>query len=160
MQPLDLEEVVDEVVHMITPDARRRDTVVDLISGVPLPGIRGDRVHLQQVLLNLLINRMEAMSKVEPANRRLTVRTSLAPGGMVELSVTDRGHGIPKDHLQHIFDSFYSTKPDGMGLGLAISRSVVEAHGGRIIADSNADAGATFRVLLPVSDEPNGRSKN
>jgi signal transduction histidine kinase len=155
MQPLQLEEVVEDALRMILPDARRRGIFIDRRPSPPLPVIRGDRVHLQQVLLNLMLNGMDAMAEIELPDRRLTVRTVMLERS-VELAVTDCGHGIPEDKLAVIFDSFVTTKENGMGLGLAMARSVAEAHAGRITAENNVDGGATFRLFLPVAAEKAG----
>ena len=115
-----------------------------------LPAIAGDRVCLQQVVLNLLVNAMDAMDQVETGTRQLLVRTSRV-GDAVEVSVTDSGRGIPPDRLPKLFDAFFTTKERGLGLGLSIARSLVEAHGGRIWAEDHGGRGATFHVALPVT---------
>jgi two-component system sensor kinase FixL len=113
--------------------------------------IFGNRVHLQQVLMNLILNGLEAMGDMRAAERRLYVRTATNGGRRVEISVTDSGRGIPPEKLPRLFDSFFTTKENGMGLGLAIARSIIDAHHGRISAENNPDGGATFRFDLPVS---------
>jgi len=115
------------------------------------PEVLGDRVHLQQVLLNLIINAMDAMADTPVPLRCVVVRTVAQPDGSVEVAVVDRGQGVAPERLPRLFDSFYTTKERGMGLGLSISKSIVEAHGGRIWAEGNAGGGATFRFTLPVS---------
>jgi signal transduction histidine kinase len=112
--------------------------------------VRGDAVHLQQVLLNLVFNAMDAMADIPPRARHVTLGT-WRNGTEIEVFVSDRGHGIDHDKLERIFESFYSTKGDGMGLGLAIARSIVHAHGGKIWAQNHADGGATVRVTLPLA---------
>jgi len=148
-QPLDLNEVTSGVVQLLGADATRRGVAVETELAAALPAVRGDRVHLQQVLLNLLLNGMDAMAEMPEPQRRLAVRTASGDGG-VEVSVTDAGPGIPPERLPRLFDSFFTTKKDGMGMGLTIARSIVEAHGGRIWVDGNPAGGATFRFTVPT----------
>jgi signal transduction histidine kinase len=118
---------------------------LDLAAG--LPPVRADRVELQQVLLNLVMNGLDAMRDLEP--QQLRVATRLDDAGQLEISISDRGTGIPEDRLPRIFDAFYTTKHHGLGMGLSIARSLVEAHGGRLWARNNAEGGATFTLTLP-----------
>jgi len=111
--------------------------------------VTGDRVHLQQVLLNLILNGLDATAGVASDRRRLLVRTAAA-GASVEVSVTDNGRGIEKGTLDRIFEPFFSTKRDGMGLGLSIARTIVDAHDGRIAASNNDTGGATIRFVIPA----------
>ena len=149
--PLDLNEVADEVVRLVTNDARRRKVAVDTAFEPELRPIRGDRIHLQQVFLNLLLNAMDAMDEAPHSERRITVRTARQGDQAVLVSVIDTGHGIPADKLPSVFDSFFTTKEHGMGLGLAIARSIIEVHGGRIRACNNSTGGATFTFTLPAT---------
>jgi two-component system sensor kinase FixL len=110
-------------------------------------------VQLQQVLLNLVVNAMDAMADTHVTLRRVTVRTALRPDGDVEVVVSDRGHGIAPERLQNLFASFFTTKERGMGLGLSISKTIVETHGGRIWAETNHGGGATFRFTVPAVAE-------
>jgi PAS domain S-box-containing protein len=146
--PLDLNELAVEVAQLALPDARRRGVAVETDLALGLPAVLGDRVYLQQVLLNLFLNGMDAMADTPPAERRLIVRTQRTREA-ISVSVSDTGHGIGQDRLSHIFKSFYTTKEHGMGLGLAIARTIIEAHGGRICAENN-EGGATFRFTVPV----------
>jgi len=114
-----------------------------------LPAIDGGRVQLQQVLLNLVLNAADALSRVDVARRSLEIRTA-ATKTNVCMHLVDNGHGIPESDLQRVFDPFYSTKPGGMGIGLAICQSIVAAHHGSITASNNAGGGTTFCVSLPV----------
>ena len=148
--PLDLNEVAGNVLRLIRSDLSSRSVTVitDLAAGLPL--VEGDRVQLQQVMLNLVMNGCEAMDDV-PTARVLTVRTSGTLEGGVEVSVADRGSGIPQENLEGIFEPFVSTKAEGMGLGLAVCRTIVAAHNGRLWATNNADRGATIRFTLPAN---------
>jgi signal transduction histidine kinase len=108
--------------------------------------------------LNLILNGMDAMTGQPGDRRQICVRTRLGTDGMVELAVIDAGHGIPPDRLPRLFEPFYTTKPSGMGMGLSIARTIIEAHHGRIWAENNASGGATFRISLPVSSQgPNNQ---
>jgi C4-dicarboxylate-specific signal transduction histidine kinase len=147
---VDVNELVRETVRLVSSDAAARQVQVgtDLLTG--LPPVRADRVHLQQVLLNLVLNGMEAVSAVPPQNRRLLVRTA-ADGGELQVAVIDTGRGIPVDLLSDIFEPFQTTKPDGMGIGLSIARSIIDAHGGRITAENGPVGGAIVRFALPLA---------
>jgi signal transduction histidine kinase len=142
--PVDLNEIVEETLAIVRPDAKAREIQVELALTPRLRSIPGDRVHLQQVLLNLLLNAMDAVAGLPPERRRVRVSTSESDGE-VRLAVSDSGPGIPPDRLSEIFEPFYTTKSSGsgMGMGLAIARSIVDAHGGRMAAHNNAGAGAT-----------------
>jgi PAS domain S-box-containing protein len=146
---LDIAELVDEVVPLVHPDAVSRKVRLDIEVPRNLPPVRGDRVHLQQVLLNLILNGMDAMGEVPAEARRLTVRARQADAGTIEVAVTDAGHGVSAEKFARLFEPFFTTKPNGMGLGLPISSTIIEAHGGRIWAE-NSPAGATFFFTVPV----------
>jgi two-component system, LuxR family, sensor kinase FixL len=153
---LDVGALVNEVAALMRVDAAAREVKLDV--GVPadVPPVRGDRVHLQQVLLNLIFNGMDALKGATPENRRVgvTARVNAASGGrMVEIGVDDTGPGIPTDTLAHIFEPFFTTKSSGMGMGLAISRTIVEAHAGQIWAENRVGGGAAFRFTVPVAEE-------
>jgi PAS domain S-box-containing protein len=152
IQPVDLNEVSSDVVLLVRTESRRRGITVESVPAADLPLVRGDKVHLQQVLLNLVFNGMEVMADMR-GEKRVTVRTSLKENSSVEIAVRDTGPGVLPDHLPRLFDPFFSTKRDGIGLGLSIARSLVEAHGGRIWAENNPDGGATFRFTLPTGRE-------
>jgi two-component system sensor kinase FixL len=107
-------------------------------------------VQLQQVILNLLLNAMDAVKGNSPAKRLVALQARSA-GPAVEVTVRDNGHGIPADHLSRVFEPFFTSKPKGLGMGLAISRSIIEAHGGRLWAENNPAGGATFTFTLPVN---------
>jgi signal transduction histidine kinase len=129
-------------------DLLNRQVVVSSELAQALPAVSGDRNQLQQVLLNLVINGCDAMDG-HRADNRLVIRTQMTPFGNVEVSVADRGAGIPSADLERIFEPFVTTKSHGLGLGLSICRSIVEAHGGRLWATSNADRGATLHCEFP-----------
>jgi two-component system sensor kinase FixL len=151
LQPVNMNEVVREVVDLAHSEfVSRRITVTrTLRSEIPL--VLGDRIQLQQVVLNLVLNACDAMSDTPAAKRHLGLATAME-GGFVQLVVSDRGSGIPKDQLDRVFEPFVTFRVQGLGLGLAISRSIVSAHRGSIWAENNADGGATFRCLLPVAE--------
>lgn len=158
---LDLNETIAEVLRLLDAEAHRRE--VELATGFDpaLPKILADRVHLQQVVLNLVVNAMDAMSDTQVSRRRVMVRTGVRADGDVEVAVSDNGPGIAAASLPKLFDSFFTTKPRGMGLGLSIARSIVDAHGGRIWVESEPGTGATFRFTLPgkASDSDTSLSK-
>jgi PAS domain S-box-containing protein len=151
LQPLDVNEVTREVLDLTHSDLllRRVPITTSLSPGV-LP-VLGDKVQLQQVILNLVLNACDAMSALEPTERELTL-TTVVDDGCVQIAVADRGVGIPNGELESVFDPFVTHRQHGLGLGLAISRSIVLAHHGRIRAENNADRGATFRCFLPLAD--------
>src|SRR5262249_15966676 len=148
--PLDLRELLEEVVALARPDALARHVHLILHVPIRLPQVRGEKVHLQQVLLNLILNGMDSMSDSPDSARLLVIRASNGANGSIEVGVTDRGAGIGPDEANKIFEPFFTTKPNGMGMGLAISRTIIEAHGGKIRAENNSDGGATFTFTLPI----------
>jgi PAS domain S-box-containing protein len=152
IRPVDLNEVASDVVLIVRGEARRRGITVASVAADDLPLVRGDKVHLQQVVLNLVFNGMEALADA-PGEKRVTVRTALLENGFAEIAVTDTGPGVLPERLPRLFDPFFSTKKEGMGLGLSIARSVVEAHGGQIWAENNPHRGATFRFTVPAGRE-------
>jgi PAS domain S-box-containing protein len=149
---LDLNALAEEVASLVRPDAETRKVTLALDLAPTVLPVRGDRVQLQQVLLNILLNAMDALSGSGREERRVSVRTQLVDG-QAEVAVSDAGHGIPAEDLKHLFDPFFTTKPNGMGMGLAISQTIIGVHGGRIVAENNADRGATFRITLPMNSE-------
>jgi two-component system sensor kinase FixL len=134
-------------------DASLRNVAVNLDLAPHLAAVAGDRVQLQQVLLNLFVNAFDAMS--EANGGRLTVRTRALSGGWVQLDVADTGFGIAIDRVNAIFEPFVTTKPTGMGMGLSVSRTIVQAHGGRIWAENDPEGGAIIHVALPADAEGN-----
>jgi len=146
---LDVNTEVAEALHHVAHDAGRRHVRVIPEFAVDLPAVVGDAVHLQQVMINLVVNAMDAMEATPETEREVRVETAVRGRG-VEIAVADHGSGITADHAAQLFDSFFTTKPDGMGLGLSIVRTIVEAHGGRVWADAGLLRGAVFRVWLPA----------
>ena len=146
---LDLEQLVRDVVRLVRGDAVLHNVHISLELESDLPPVRGDRIQLQQVLLNIVLNAVDAMKLLAPDSRHLTVRTKRDEGS-VRVAVSDCGPGIDADEIQRIFEPFYTTKRDGLGMGLPICRSIVESHGGRLWAENNPDGGATFYFTVPV----------
>jgi C4-dicarboxylate-specific signal transduction histidine kinase len=147
---LDVNEVVDDVVGLSGPMLRQHQIKLDVDRWPGLPPVTGDRIQLQQVLLNLVINATDAMRTVHDRPRVLEIRTEQREGA-IRIRVRDSGPGLTEGSVGRIFTPFFSTKPDGMGVGLSISRSIVEAHGGRLDLSNNSSAGATFELELPVA---------
>jgi len=150
-QAVHINTVVREVLDLLDSEARRSDISIetDLASG--LPTVEGDAIQLEQVLLNLVRNGIDAMQPVTDRNRILSLRTLINGDGELELVVRDTGVGLSAEEAPRIFDAFVTTKSSGLGLGLSISRTIVESHGGRIWAESGGEHGAVFHVSLPVS---------
>jgi signal transduction histidine kinase len=123
-----------------------------------LPIVHGDQVHVQQVVMNLVLNALEAMAESATHRRRIEIATGRSDDGQVQVTVADTGPGIRPEHLALLFDSFFTTKQNGMGLGLSIARSIVEAHGGRIWAENGAVGGASFHFSIPAKAA--GRARN
>jgi signal transduction histidine kinase len=149
--PLNLDEVVDEIVPLV-----RRELLDNRITLRPelaraLPPVLGDRVQLKQVIMNLLINGIQAMAPVDDRPRELLIRSKHHGADRVLLEVQDSGIGIDENSMHRLFSAFFTTKPDGMGMGLSICRSIIESHGGRIWASRNSGPGATFHFTLPVA---------
>ncbi|KFE64411.1 sensor histidine kinase [Hyalangium minutum] len=144
-----LNDLVREVARLLANDMQLRGATLHLELAPSLPAIQGDGIQLQQVVLNLLINAMDAMADVPAGQRQIQVRTASSGPGQVALSVQDSGGGIEPSRLALIFEPFYSTKEHGLGMGLSISRSIVEAHGGHLHAESPPGQGALLRCVLP-----------
>jgi PAS domain S-box-containing protein len=147
-QSLDVNDVARSTLQLIEADARRRGVTLRAELASALPMVAADRVSLQQVLLNLMVNGMDAMDQLPVEERRLTLQTHRRQDA-VEIAVSDVGWGIPADGQSRVFDAFFTTKEDGLGLGLAVARSIVEAHRGQIWAEDRV-GGATFRVTVPL----------
>ena len=151
--PLDVGALVDDVAALVRIDAATRQVKLDVDMPANLPHARGDRVQIQQVLLNLILNGMDALDGTSLEDRRVNVTARLDGARLIEIAVGDAGHGIPADKLARIFDPFFTTKPNGMGIGLAVSRTIVEAHSGRLWAENRNGGGAAFRFTLPIAED-------
>src|SRR3989454_6330427 len=152
--PLQLVDVVADIVALAAAESVARRVAIRTDIPTDLPVVLGDRVQLQQVLLNLVVNGMDAMSTVDEPERKLEIRgrpDTQDGSPAARISVQDRGIGLHAGQADRLFEAFYTTKPHGMGMGLAISRSIIEAHGGRLWAESNRGAGATFSFRLPAA---------
>jgi PAS domain S-box-containing protein len=145
-EPVEVNELIREVALLLHNDIRRNSVAVHLELAENLPEVAGDRVQLEQVLMNLMLNAIEAM---RDAGGDLTITSQQTDDGHLVVSVSDTGFGVPANKIDQIFDTFFTTKPQGTGMGLAISRSIVESHGGRLWATSDSGRGATFRFTLP-----------
>jgi PAS domain S-box-containing protein len=149
---VDVNEVIREMIVLLRSEATRYSISVRTELTSDLPPVMGDRVQLQQVLMNLLLNGMDAMKNVD-ATRELIINSRRVEDGQVAVSVSDTGVGLPPQHADQIFNAFFTTKPDGTGMGLRISRSIVESHGGRLWAADNSPRGASFHLTLPTKAE-------
>jgi signal transduction histidine kinase len=150
LESLDVNEVAHEVIALCSTDFQRNRILSQLELADNLPLVAGDRIQLQQVILNLLRNACDAMADVHDRQRQLLIKTEREDGGSVRLSVRDAGVGLSPQSLESLFDPFYTTKSGGMGIGLFVSRSIVERHEGRLWAERNAGGpGATFAFSIP-----------
>jgi signal transduction histidine kinase len=150
LEPLDINEITQEVVALSWSELQRNRMVVRSEFATSLPPVTGDRIQLQQVILNLLRNASDAMMGVHDRPRQLVVETEEDHENRVRLSVRDVGVGIDDQGKEKLFDAFYTTKTDGMGIGLSVSRSIIERHNGRIWAEPNDGPGATFSFAIPA----------
>jgi PAS domain S-box-containing protein len=146
---VNLNEIIREVLRLLHSDLLGRGTAIETQLAPSLPSVDANAVQLQQVLLNLLMNSLEAMQATPAAKRRVVISTTCEADSSVTVGVRDYGCGLPKEDLDKVFTHFYSTKPNGMGMGLTIVRSIVEAHGGKLNAE-NSDEGARFFFRLPI----------
>src|SRR6267378_8151466 len=148
---LNLNSVITDTVRLVSSDVLNRESVVTTELDPRLPQVHADLVQMQQVLLNLIINALDAVAGLPPSERRIVISTRCDKTNVIEVSVRDFGEGLPKDRPEKVFDHFYSTKQQGMGMGLPIVRSIVEAHGGTITAENAPDRGACIVVRLPAA---------
>jgi C4-dicarboxylate-specific signal transduction histidine kinase len=149
---LNMNDVITEVVGLTRGEAERSQVSVNAKLSCGLPYVCGDRVQLQQVILNMMVNAIEAMSG-EQEQRELCVSSEVNGGGSILISVRDSGPGVDPKTVDHVFDPFYTTKPNGIGMGLAICRSIIEAHDGRLWVVPNTPRGAVFQFSLPSAEE-------
>ena len=149
-ESVDFNAVTREVIALSLSELHRRRVTLRTELAEELPAVTGDRVQLQQVILNLLLNAAEAMSGIEDRRRQLLIRTEPEAADRVRLSVQDAGVGFEPHDAERLFQAFYTTKSGGMGIGLSVSRSIIESHGGRLWAEPNAGPGATFAFSLPA----------
>ena len=148
--PLDINDLIQGVVRLVARDAQAHGASVRLNLAPALPAVVGDRVQLQQVVINLVINAIQAMASVTAGPRELSIRSRRNEAGHVLIEVADSGHGIGSNNADQLFKAFFTTKPAGMGMGLSICRSIIEAHGGNVWATENTPSGAVFHFTLPA----------
>ena len=147
-EPLNINEAIEEVVRLTQAEARRNKVTLQVELAANVPSVMADRVQVQQVVMNLILNGIQAMNAVEDRERLLVARTQRSEGDQVRVTVQDCGVGIDPGDIERVFDAFHTTKPGGMGMGLSISRSIVESHGGRLWATPNDGPGATLHFTL------------
>src|SRR6202790_1029213 len=150
---LDMNEAIEEILALAQAEVRAKQVALRTNLGTRLPPVLGDRVQLQQVVLNLIMNGIEAMSSVQDRPRELVIRTQEGEDDQVVVTVQDSGTGLDPKITEQIFDAFYTTKGEGTGMGLSISRSIVQDHGGRLWASTNQGPGATFQFTLSKHHE-------
>jgi len=152
-RPISANGLLEDVVALVRADAAARDIAIDYKPTRASIQVTGDRVQLSQVLLNLVLNAMDAVAEQPSIQRNVTMGATAAPDGRIEFYVADSGPGIPPEFTRKIFEPFFTTKPSGMGIGLAISRTIAEAHGGNLAMETQLQAGTTFRLTLPARAE-------
>lgn len=148
----DINEIIDEIIDLLRADARFHAATIDVLNAYNRHPVLVDKVQIQQVLVNLVHNAVQAMAEIETANRLVLIEAGTSGDNAVEVAVRDFGPVCSADLLERIFDPFFSTKSEGLGIGLSISRSIIEAHGGRLTASANTHRGTTFRFTLPNAD--------
>ena len=149
----DLNEAIEEVIEMVRAPIEKNSVSVRTRLAAGLTSVWGDRVQLQQVVLNLILNAIEAMGSVEERGRMLSIRTEQRGAADILVAVHDSGPGVAPEHLQRVFEPFYTTKNSGLGMGLSICRSIIDAHGGRLWADADQPRGTVFQFTLPAAQE-------
>ncbi len=146
-----MNDLVEDTLKVLRSELIDRGVIAHAKPAASLPVLQADRVQLQQVLINLVTNACDAMAEVPREARALKISTALDREGVVLISVCDAGPGIAEEKLEQVFEPFFTSKANGMGLGLSVCRTIVNAHGGKLWAERNSDRGATFHLLLPVS---------
>ena len=149
MKPININILINETMVILETDATVRSTFLKHELDNNLPLVHGDRIQLQQVLLNLISNSLDAMENGQ-AVREILIRTSRKDADTIMVAVKDSGCGIPAQNMSKLFTHFFTSKPDGLGMGLSISRSIIESHGGRLNVENNPDRGATFSFIIPI----------
>ncbi|MHC4943732.1 MAG: ATP-binding protein [Planctomycetota bacterium] len=150
---VDMNALIREAVQLIEPERRNQHVRIDMLLGAGLPVIQADSIQIEQVILNITQNAFEAMEGTERKARELAIRTELNGEGFIEVTLSNTGRSLAADLMDKVFDSFYTTKPQGLGIGLSLSRSIIEAHGGRIWAMPNPGRGVTFKFTIPTSQK-------
>ena len=145
---VDLNDIVHEAVRLLRLEAEKRSIEMSIVAAPALPAVRADGIQIEQVVINLLVNAMDAVTRSADARGRIRIETRALPDG-VAVAVSDNGIGLDAEVSARAFDAFFTTKPGGLGMGLAISRSIIEAHRGQLWVESNPEGGATFTVTLP-----------
>jgi len=148
-QIVDINSIIKSVLSLLNSEIIIRNTTIALNLDQEIPGINGDSIQLQQVFLNLLTNALDSMEGLAAVEKILTVTTNAKESEGLIISIADSGIGIPDDKLEEIFEPFHTSKSDGIGLGLPISKSIIESHGGKIWAENNASGGAKIVAFLP-----------
>jgi C4-dicarboxylate-specific signal transduction histidine kinase len=154
--PCDINRLIRDAIYLLEPDIRRHRITLRMSLDNQLPWVEADAIQVEQVILNLLLNGVEAMSDAADGKRELVIESARSAGD-IDVTVHDTGGGVPLVAMQRLFDPFFTTKPDGLGMGLSISRSIIEAHGGRLFTADNSERGATFRFTLPIPAPDHGR---
>jgi PAS domain S-box-containing protein len=147
---VDMNELIEETISFVHHEAQRKNVSLRADLGAGLPTVGGDRVQLEQVILNLMMNAIESMTSLDRQPKQILIRSALPNLGELLVSVADTGPGIDAEHANRLFAPFFTTKPQGIGMGLAICRSIIEAHGGRLWAENNESGGAVFHFMLPI----------
>jgi signal transduction histidine kinase len=145
---LDVSDIIRDAIRLLHREFSDHHAFVDLELTPTAPQVIGDRIQLQQVIINIVMNGLEAMADVIERPRRIVIRSSQPEPDQVLIEIQDAGRGVEPQNLDRLFNAFFSTKPNGMGMGLSICRSIVQAHGGKIWTSSNPDGGTTFRLTL------------
>jgi len=159
-QPLEINLLAEEALRLVKEVAVSRKIQTTTQFSPHLPAVMGNRAQLQQVILNFLMNALDAMAEQPPDRRQLTVSTQLTPTGAVAVLVSDSGHGIEPDNLPRLFQPFFTTKKNGLGIGLSVAYKIVTAHNGRIWAENRPGGGAEFYLVLPAIDTQNGKAQS